>query len=208
MTRAAGETRRRHPARSARFACAAALALAGGCATQPQRPPLPLNWPEHRAALQGVAHFELQGRVAVAAGREGFNGTLRWLQRDARTELDLNGPLGFGAVRVASDGQDFALQTGRGERLDADAARAELDRRVGFSLPLTSLRYWILGVPDPSLPAAETLGAEQRLERLEQGGWQVVYQKYVVFNGSWLPQRLTATRADLRVRLLVDQWLR
>jgi outer membrane lipoprotein LolB len=205
VTSAAGAAPR-HPACSLRFACAATLLLICGCVAQPQRVPAPAPWSEHRMVLQHLASFDLRGRVAVAAGSDGFNAALRWVQRDARTQLDLNGPLGFGAVRVDSEGSEFTLRTGRGERLDADAARAELDRRLGFSLPLSSLRYWILGVPDPALPAAETVGPQERLDHLEQAGWQVEYQKYVAFNGSWLPQRLTATRADLRVRLLVDQW--
>jgi outer membrane lipoprotein LolB len=205
VTAAAGAAPR-HPARSIRHPGVATLLLVCGCVTQPLRLPAPAPWPEHRTSLQRLASFDLRGRVAVAAGSDGFNGALRWLQRDARTQLDLNGPLGFGAVRVESEGTQFTLRTSRGERLDAESARAELDRRLGFSLPLSSLRYWILGVPDPALPAAETVGPQQRLDRLEQAGWQVDYQKYVLFKGSWFPQRLTATRADLRVRLVVDQW--
>jgi outer membrane lipoprotein LolB len=98
------------------------------------------------------------------------------------------------------------LENARGERLDADAARAELERRIGFEPPIGSLRYWVLGVPDPASPAAEELDAEARLARLEQNGWQIEYTGYAAVDGRWLPQRLTLRRDDVRVRLLVERW--
>ncbi|HXY97755.1 MAG TPA: lipoprotein insertase outer membrane protein LolB, partial [Steroidobacteraceae bacterium] len=76
-----------------------------------------------------------------------------------------------------------------------------------FEPPLTSLRYWILGVPDPASPADETLdSARQRLTRLEQDGWRIDYASYVAVGSEWLPARLTLERADVKVKLLVDDW--
>lgn len=85
--------------------------------------------------------------------------------------------------------------------------RAELAARLGFDPPLASLRYWILGVPDPASPADETLDpAQQRLKSLAQGGWHIDYAGYVAVGSEWLPARLTLSRADVRVKLLVDDW--
>jgi outer membrane lipoprotein LolB len=78
--------------------------------------------------------------------------------------------------------------------------------KLGFEPPLASLRYWVLGVPDPSHAADEVLDAEQRLATLRQDGWQVDYGNYSSVDGQWLPSRLTLKRDDVRVRLLVDGW--
>jgi outer membrane lipoprotein LolB len=77
---------------------------------------------------------------------------------------------------------------------------------LGFDAPLTSLRYWILGVPDPSSPAAEVIDVERRLASLQQSGWQIEYTDYAVVKGEWLPGRMTLLRDDVRVRLIVDHW--
>jgi outer membrane lipoprotein LolB len=62
-------------------------------------------------------------------------------------------------------------------------------------------------VPDPAQPADETLDpGRQRLTRLEQDGWRIDYAGYVVVGSEWLPARLTLERADVRVKLLVDDW--
>ena len=42
------------------------------------------------------------------------------------------------------------LSDGAGQPLNGEAARAELERRLGVKLPLAELRYWMLGVPAPA----------------------------------------------------------
>jgi outer membrane lipoprotein LolB len=181
------------------------LALAG-CPSLPQRGAEPQSWDVRRAELQARDSFALAGRVAVAAGEEGFNARLRWQQSGESSEVALDGPLGAGGVRIVSDGASLRVETSRGEQLDAEAARAEIARRLGFEPPLQSLRYWVLGVPDPSIPATETLDAEARLATLEQAGWRIEYTEYSAVAGRWLPRRLTLHHGEVRVRLFFDNW--
>jgi outer membrane lipoprotein LolB len=109
-------------------------------------------------------------------------------------------------LRVTTDGSSLTLINAHGERLDSEAARADLRAHLGFDPPLASLRFWILGVPDPATASVEVVDAEHRLSNLEQNDWQVEYADYVVVKGAWLPGRMTLRRADVRVRLIVDHW--
>jgi len=163
-------------------------------------------WDLRRPELQARDKFELKGRVAVAAGSEGFNAHLRWTQDGKQTRMSLDGPLGAGGVQVTSDGSSLSIVTSRGDRLDNDAARAELAGRLGFDPPLESLRYWILGVPEPRHPAQESLDSLQRLSSLQQDGWQIQYTDYMSVGGEWLPAKLTLQRQGVRLRLIVDGW--
>ena len=196
------------PRLGAALAIAALAALAAGCRTVPPTlPPSSLPWEQRRPQLQARTHFELRGRVAVAAGDEGFNANLRWTQDGARSQLTFEGPLGVGGAQVTASGDELSLVTSRGERIDNAAARAELAARLGFDPPLSSLRYWVLGVPDPATPATEALDpTQQRLAGLTQDGWHVDYQRYVTASGESLPARLTLQRDAVRVRLAVDEW--
>jgi outer membrane lipoprotein LolB len=107
---------------------------------------------------------------------------------------------------VARDG-DLTLTNARGQRLDGAAARADLERQLGFELPLASLRYWVLGVPDPAVGVdEERLSPDApRLEALGQAGWQVAYRAYAG-DAAGLPRRIDAVRGLARLRLLVEQW--
>ena len=184
-----------------------AVAALAGCRTAPVQPPSAQSWDMRRPELQARDRFELKGRVAVASGAEGFNARLRWVQDGARSQVALEGPLGAGGMQVTADGPHLSIITSRGERLDSEAARTELTARLGFEPPLDSLRYWILGVPDPTRPATEALDTQQqRLESLQQSGWQIDYGRYMAVGREWLPARLTLQRAGVRVRLIVDGW--
>jgi outer membrane lipoprotein LolB len=183
------------------------LMLLAGCVSAPHPKPVEsVPWPERRAQLQALDPFALTGRVAVFAGTDGFNAHLNWQQRGVRTTLDLNGPLGVGGIHVVADGGVLSLTNSQGQRLTDAQARNELKAKLGFDPPLNSLRYWILGVPDPASPSVETVGADQQLASLEQDGWQIVYSDYVSAGQTALPQRLALHRGDVRVRVIVDHW--
>lgn len=194
-----------HPAPAGALAVLGSLVLVG-CVTTPTKTAEPQNWEVRRTELQRQDRFELKGRLAVAAGKEGFNARLRWQQQGTSSSLALDGPLGVGGVRIATSGTDIEVLNSKGERLDSEAARHEITARLGFEPPLTSLRYWVLGAPDPASRAEETLDAQQRLARLVQDGWDIEYASYAEVNGKWLPSRLTLERDDVRVRVLVDGW--
>ena len=197
----------------------AAVMLLTGChlfrarpAPPPAAPPpaaVASAWPARRAELQQRPHYEVKGRVAVAAGGEGFNAHLHWVQEGPRTQLQLAGPLGAGGVQVSAEGDHLTIVDAHGKHLSANAAKAQLHDRLGFDPPLSSLRFWMLGVPDPGQPAGqEVLGDDLlHLAQLQQSGWQIDYTAYMpAGGGESLPAKVTLQRADVRVRLIVDSW--
>jgi outer membrane lipoprotein LolB len=186
-------------------ACLATAAVAG-CKSLPVAPLPSEPWEARRASLQARNNFELTGRIAVAAAQDGFNAKLRWQQEGTRAQLALDGPLGVGGVRITSDGDSLSVLNARGEQLDSDAARREIESKLGFQPPLASLRYWVLGVPDPSHPADEQLDDSKRLATLSQDGWQIDYGAYTDVQGQALPSKVTLKRENVRVRLIVDGW--
>ena len=187
------------------LALAAAMVIAG-CQTVPVPPAPTVAWSVRRPALQNLDRFGLHGRVAVAVGGQGFNAGVRWTQSAAVTHLALTGPLGAGGVEVTADGGDLSVVTSSGKRLGTAAARTELQDKLGFEPPLTSLRYWVLGVPDPGAPASVQLDSQQRLTELTQDGWRVDYSAYMPVGAEWLPRLLTLRREQVRVRMVVDGW--
>ena len=137
------------------------LATLASCRTLPPAPPMAsAPWPERRPQLQALAHFQLKGRVALSAAGNGFNANLRWTQDSARSQIALEGPLGVGGMQIIADGADLDIVTPHGERISNQAAHAELTARLGFDVPIASLRYWVLGVPDPAQPADDRRAPE------------------------------------------------
>lgn len=187
---------------------AALVAALAACASAPPLPESPaMPWAERRAALQEQAHFGLSGRVAVNSAGTGFNASLRWQQQGELSQVSLEGPLGVGGAQIEVADGHFDLRTSRGEHLEGDAARAALEQRLGFPLPLAELRYWVRGVPAPGAAADEVVDeARQRLTRLVQQGWEIAYGEYLEAEAGSLPRRVVAQRGDTRVRVVVDRW--
>lgn len=191
-------------------AAVAALGLLAGCRTVPPAvvvgPGADAPWPQQRAALEKLDRYGLNGRVAVAANGQGFSAGMRYSQLPRGSSLALDGPLGIGGIRVELDGQEFQVATSRGEKLDGDAARAELERRLGFALPLTELRWWLLGIPAPGEATLDQDGGDGEIRGFRQGGWQVSITARAPGLGFALPRRLTAEREGTRLKLLVERW--
>ncbi|HUG03624.1 MAG TPA: lipoprotein insertase outer membrane protein LolB [Steroidobacteraceae bacterium] len=191
--------------RRAAAAASAVLLLVTGCATLPE-PAAPGDWDTRRAALQALDRWTLSGRVAVAAGDEGFSGGLTWSQSGTRAEVNLRGPVGGSALAIRVDGSEFTVTDQHGDVFDGDRARELVARRVGSDLPISELRYWLVGAPAPGAPHRETLGADARLATLDQAGWQVRYDRYRMAGTTPLPARLDITKGMLRLRVAVQDW--
>jgi outer membrane lipoprotein LolB len=203
--------RRARPAFGAVLALGLAAVLLAGCRTRPPDlapgPGADAPWAEQHAGLQKLDRFGLDGRVAVAANGEGFSASLRYKQQPRRADLALDGPLGIGGLRVGVAGEGLEVANSRGQRLDGDEARAELERRLGFELPLTELRWWLLGIPAPGEASVDADTASGEIRGFTQGGWKVSINSRVAGLGFSLPRRLTAEREGARLKLLVEHWL-
>lgn len=189
---------------NARLAACAAAFLASGCATLP--PPAESDWPARRETLQALDGWTLTGRVAVAAGEQGFSGGLRWRQDGERAEIDMRGPLGGIALAIRVDGETITVTDASGITRGGEEARRAAGDYVGAPLPLRELRYWLVGAPAPGSGFRETLGANARLAALEQADWQVRYTRYAAAGDQVLPDRLELTAGDVRLRLAVSDW--
>jgi outer membrane lipoprotein LolB len=181
----------------------AALAIAG-CATTPPLPPA--DWNRAKTERQQLERWQMKGRAAVATASDGWTASVAWNQDAAHSELQLQGALGVGGVHVKSDGQAVEIETSKGGKINSDDATAAMEQTIGIALPLGSLRYWLLGVPDPALPAVEELDDQGRLSRMEQDGWQATYDRYAYQNEAWLPGRMRLEKGAVRVRVIVEQW--
>lgn len=187
----------------------AILALLAGCATTPESVDLPNieSWDARTDVLGSIENWEFKGRIAVKADDDGFNGKFNWAQQGDDFRATVGGPLGMGTVRIEGDGQVITLTDKDGVETALHDAEVELQWRYGWTIPVTSLRYWALGIPDPGRPFTTEFDEEGFLSRLEQSGWVVEISKYREGGGQQMPRILAATNPDTRVRMVIDRWL-
>ena len=200
-----------HPSSSSRtfrrLALLGAVLLLAGCASRPvtQLPEM-TDWQARQEVLGALRDWEFSGRIAVSAGDDGFNGKLRWTQKDDTFQATVSGPLGIGTVRIEGAGESAVLTDKDGVRTELQNVEQELQYRYGWTIPVKSLRYWALGIPDPMSDAQTELNEANQLARLEQGNWALAISSYRPIGGQSMPNRLTVTKSDTRVRIVIDKW--
>lgn len=178
-----------------------------GCATRESlNLPELGDWNSRQYLLGQLDEWEFSGRIGVTARDDGFNATLRWAQHGDDFQATVSGPLGIGTVRLEGDGRRVELTDKDGNRTVLDDAETDLYFRYGWTIPVQSLRYWALGIPDPASPAATEFDGDGQLQSLAQGGWNVSITRYGEGGGQSMPTRLTAVGEETRVKLVIHNW--
>ena len=198
-------------------AALAACLLLAACAGGPVREsplqagsPAQLQAQAARAAvLEAHPRWTLQGRVAVSNGRDGGSGRIEWHQDGAHFDVSLSAPITRQSWRLSGDGRSARLEgLDGGPREDSDAERL-LHAATGWEIPVGALAAWLRASTANGLGDGTLLfGADGRLARIEQAGWTIDYAGWQPQPalGIDVPQRLTASRGEARVRLVIDSW--
>jgi len=142
--------------------------LAGCVSTAPHATLVPTaSWEQRLPALQAIASFQIDGKIAASDGKQGFSAGLRWRQLgDAATSI---------CPRLLDSGQPYRARSrrpyghhGAGHHVQGGGASDQLSATLGFEPPLGSLRFWVLGASDPAFPAQESIDDQQRLAHLDR----------------------------------------
>lgn len=183
--------------------------LLAGCATTPPAPPLVSKqqaWTQRQQQLQCASLWSLQGRMALAAQGKGWSARLVWQQHGDDFDMRLSGPLGWGGFRLRGDRAHVNL-TGDGKSYDfQESPERVIQREFGYDIPVSGLRYWMLGINAPDEPFTYQLNPWGQPQQLQQSGWIIDYAEYSAGDVAGLPKRLTMIRPGVRIKLLVDDW--
>jgi outer membrane lipoprotein LolB len=187
---------------------AVALLLLGACATQ-QGVDLPdiSRWESRQVILGQLDKWQFSGRIAVKTSDDGFNGKLRWIQDEDSFRATVSGPLGIGTIRIEGDGDSVEITDKDGTATVLQDIEMELYYRYGWTIPVESLRYWVLGIPDPRVPVETDFDEFDRVSHMKQRGWSVDVGAYREAGGQQMPARLVANSRETSVRLVIDKWI-
>ena len=161
---------------------AAAVALAGCAALEkPAEQPAPVLTAVPKA-------FEMSGRLSVRQGDRGDIAKLRWVHRPDADTWIVASPLGNEVARIES-GNGGAQMRAPGQPVQQAASFAALTHKlVGVGLDPQWLSRWLHGESGASAA----------------GGWAVTIDESQQAGAVKLARRITASRGDVVVKLVVD----
>lgn len=186
-----------------------AFLLLGACASSPLRSP---GWQAHRESVTQVTDWQLDGRLSIRQGRESDTISLNWKQSGDRVTIRLSSTmLGLGGVLIDGDDTRVTIEkSGEEPRVlpGLDALGSEF---LDYDFPAAYLRWWVRGLPVPSLPAMPVLDQNQLLFSLVQTApngqrWELSYENYEQVGSVILPRRINLSSQGVLLRFLVSDW--
>ena len=186
-----------------------AMALVTACETT--REVVPVDdpeggWAERLAVLATVVEWTAVGKLGLQSAQDSWSAGLTWHQLPDSFAIRLSGPLGQGMMELSGSPGLVEMRTAD-DVYRAGSAEELMQSHAGWQVPLSGLRHWILGRPDPEAPVAELeLDPAGRVASLRQVGWRIRYDQYDEFDGVVLPTKLTLENARVRAKLVLRSW--
>jgi outer membrane lipoprotein LolB len=189
------------------------LLLLTSCAVKPIQKEARPDWQSRQAALAKIDSWKMHARIGLRGNDNNGSASLIWEESPELRKLRLLGPLGGGLILLKQDETGVTIQDSKGKvRYSPDPV--ELIYRVtGWTIPVSGLRWWLLGLVEPGSKAETTTDAEHRLATVQQAGWKVLLANYSQFGSHELPTSIVletvADREDaryVRVKVIVKDW--
>lgn len=183
--------------------------LLSACSTTPITPVADNTreqlWQLRQQQLQQLTHWQLSGRLAVQQAHEAWHMSLEWKQLGEGYTLNIIAPLGQGSMRLEGDPEQVTMSTDEGESFVSDDPELLLYQQLGWKVPISALRYWVLGLAAPGAQQ-HSLDEQGRLTRLQQAGWEIAFIDYRPQHGTELPRKVFVENHRAKVKLVVSRW--
>lgn len=187
------------------------IAWLSGCATinQPQQQVAQnktISWGSRVQTLSGIQSWDLKGAIAIRQADNSGTASLQWKQQGQNYHIAMFGPLGSNSFELTGRPGNVELAQANGKRANARSPEELLAKETGWRLPVSSLYYWIRGIPVPGTSADKHLDSYNHLIELRQLGWIIQYPRYTSVRQIDIPDKIFLTNPQLNVKIAVSQW--
>jgi len=174
--------------------------LLSGCASVPIEPEGRYEL-QAKESLYKLERWSFEGRVAITGKKEAWQANINWDHTANDEKIKLAGPLGQGATLIQLTGDSVTIDRGDNKPLTSTQPELFINQQLGLFVPVQSLRYWGIGVPEPSSRYDLTPTG------FTQAGWLIDYKQTKSVNGRVMPYKITVSNEQLKLKLIIDQWV-
>lgn len=174
--------------------------LLSACSVVPIEPDLHYS---RAAMLQSyeLDRWAFEGRLALTGQNDSWSANISWEHSPDSEQIKLSGPLGQGAVVILLVGNTVTIDRGNGDVQSSTQPEQFINQQLGMFVPVRSLRYWVLGLPEPS-GSYKDIGVG-----FNQSGWLNEYkQMQLVNNDRAMPHKMTIMNNQVKLKLIIDRW--
>lgn len=170
-------------------ACASVSTVPGGFYSQAAR-----------AHLYDMREWRMEGRVAITSPKDSWSAHIEWSHLPDSETIRLSGPLGQGAVVIELSGDVVKIDRGGGHVQTSNQPEQFINQQLGLFVPLQSLRFWAVGLPESGQAFQETD------DGFVQDGWLIAYKEMQKTGAEIMPHKMAVSNEYAKLKLIVDQW--
>lgn len=189
------------------------LLTLASCATvsppkvEPTTPQKTIAWENRVSTLSSIENWDLKGLIAIRQSKDAVSANWTWQQQaNHHYTISLFGPLGSNSVQLTGSPDHVSLEMSDGKKFTAKTPEELVAQQSGWRLPVSSLYFWIRGLPVPGVPSQKQFDTEKHLTTLIQQGWRIQYLNYTPVNQMDLPSKMTLNNAELNVKIVIKHW--
>ena len=151
-------------------------------------------WTAH-LALIGVNHQQKFKTRAV------------WEQKGDRYTIKLRDFIGRTIAVIEGSPEGVQAKTSKGQHYQGDSAEQLIKQLFDLHIPVSGMRYWLLGVPKPNIQVGQlSLNEEGLVEEMQQQGWAMSYPYYLHNDPFKMPSQILLGYEDIDLTVKVSQW--
>lgn len=180
--------------------CVSSVLLLSACATFQKEPDKPYS----RASslrFYKIAQWSFDGRLALTGQKDSWSANVGWQHSADKERIRLAGPLGQGATVIQLTGDKVTIDRGNGDVQSSTDPEMFINQQVGMFVPVQSLRYWVVGLPEPEQAFQETDAG------FKQSGWLVEYKQMQSVENELMPRKILVSNEQVKLKLIIDQWV-
>ena len=182
------------------FVVVCLMFLLSACSVTPVQP----NMHYSRAAmlrLYELEHWSFEGRLALTGEDDSWSANISWEHSPETEKIKLSGPMGQGAVVISLAGNVVTIDRGGDDVQSSTQPEEFINQQLGMFVPVRSLRYWVVGLPEPSCSYKETdVG-------FNQAGWLNEYKQMQAVDDESMPHKMTVMNNQVKLKLIIDRWV-
>jgi outer membrane lipoprotein LolB len=155
--------------------------------------------------LHRLESWQLSGQIGVQTAHRSGSAWIHWVENNRQYTITLLGPLGTPHLTLRGQPGSVTLTTADGHYDRATTPEQLLAQQSDWRLPLSSLFFWIRGLPSPHTPYEAQYDPFHRLRLLRQQNWLIHYP-HDVHSPSDLPEKIILRSPTMTIKIIIYHW--
>lgn len=181
------------------FVVILATILLASCASIPDKPEKSFDMSKRQFLYKKKAWF-FSGRMSVIDEKRAVSANIEWKHRPQKEKIKLSGPFGLGRTEIVWTKNGVEIDVAGEQKKYMGAVDDIVSSELGVAVPISALKYWVLGVTDPNSDYIE------KQDGFTQHGWRISYLQMQVNGDYELPRKIIAKQGKAKLKLIVNYW--